>query len=119
MWELTDRAYKRAAPAYLNVKTNNAVQAEEEDKSPDFSKEAPQVHVDEKVDASRRSTAARGKTKCGGCPGHSGNIAEVYYSTVVLQVSSVEFANGNERRNGVGDAQRIGAAGDGSADASG
>ena len=37
LWELTDRAYKRAAPAFLNVKTNTAVRAEEEDKSPDFS----------------------------------------------------------------------------------
>ncbi|HYA96561.1 MAG TPA: metallopeptidase TldD-related protein, partial [Methylomirabilota bacterium] len=45
LWELTDREYKRAAPAYLNVKTNTAVRAEEEDKSPDFSKEAPQQNV--------------------------------------------------------------------------
>jgi predicted Zn-dependent protease len=43
LWELTDREYKRAAPTYLNVKTNKAVRAEEEDKSPDFSKEAPQT----------------------------------------------------------------------------
>src|SRR6266403_1732739 len=34
LWELTDREYKRAAPAYLNVKTNTAVRAEEEDKYP-------------------------------------------------------------------------------------
>jgi hypothetical protein len=47
LWELTDREYKRAAPAYLNVKTNTAVRAEEEDKSPDFSKEAPQTHTGE------------------------------------------------------------------------
>src|SRR5271165_7337356 len=45
LWELTDRAYKRAAPAYLNVKTNTAVQAEEEDKSPDFSKETPKTYL--------------------------------------------------------------------------
>lgn len=45
LWELTDREYKRAAPAYLNVKTNTAVRAEEEDKSPDFSKEASQTHA--------------------------------------------------------------------------
>ena len=49
LWELTDREYKRAAPAYLNVKTNTAVRAEEEDKSPDFSKEVPKVHVGEKL----------------------------------------------------------------------
>jgi TldD protein len=86
LWELTDRAYKRAAPAYLNVKTNNAVQAEEEDKSPDFSKDAPQVHVDAKLkepsfdrttweaEVRRLSAAFR-------------NYADVYYSTVVLQAS--------------------------------
>lgn len=45
LWELTDRGYKRAAPAFLNVKTNTAVRAEEEDKSPDFSKEAPVTHT--------------------------------------------------------------------------
>ncbi|HUL17567.1 MAG TPA: metallopeptidase TldD-related protein [Terriglobales bacterium] len=45
LWQLTDREYKRAAPAFLNVKTNTAVRAEEEDKSPDFSKEAPVTHV--------------------------------------------------------------------------
>src|SRR5260370_2292138 len=47
LWELTDREYKRAAPAFLNVKTNTAVRAEEEDRSPDFSKGAPQVHAAE------------------------------------------------------------------------
>jgi TldD protein len=87
LWELTDRAYKRAAPAYLNVKTNTAVQAEEEDKSPDFSKDAPQVHVDAKLkelpfdrsawegEVRRLSAAFR-------------DYADVYYSTVMLQVSS-------------------------------
>ncbi|MGC1267729.1 MAG: hypothetical protein WA853_15710, partial [Candidatus Acidiferrum sp.] len=46
LWELTDREYKRAAPAFLNVRTNNAVRAEEEDKSPDFSKETPETHLE-------------------------------------------------------------------------
>ena len=45
LWELTDREYKRAVPALLNVRTNTAVRAEEEDKSPDFSKEKPQTHI--------------------------------------------------------------------------
>ena len=45
LWELTDREYKRAAPAFLNVRTNTAVRAEEEDKSPDFSKESPASHL--------------------------------------------------------------------------
>ncbi len=41
LWQLTDQEYRRAAPAFLNVKTNSAVRAAEEDKSADFSKEAP------------------------------------------------------------------------------
>jgi len=47
LWELTDREYKRAVPSLLSVRTNTAVRAEEEDKSPDFSKEKPQTHIGE------------------------------------------------------------------------
>ncbi|HEY2351205.1 MAG TPA: metallopeptidase TldD-related protein [Candidatus Acidoferrum sp.] len=47
LWELTDREYKRAVPALMNVRTNTAVRAEEEDKSPDFSKEAAATHIGE------------------------------------------------------------------------
>ena len=46
LWQLTNREYRRAAPAYLNVKTSTAVRTEEEDKSPDFSQEASQNRVD-------------------------------------------------------------------------
>jgi hypothetical protein len=46
LWQLTDREYEQASAAFLKVKTNNAVQSEEEDKSPDFSKETSQEHVD-------------------------------------------------------------------------
>jgi predicted Zn-dependent protease len=45
LWQLTDQEYRRAAPAFLNVKTNSAVRAAEDDKSPDFSKEAPETHA--------------------------------------------------------------------------
>jgi len=87
LWELTDREYKRAAPAYLNVKTSSAVQAEEEDKSPDFSSEAPTVNVDTKLrdlsfnrgaweeELRRVSSAFR-------------NYPDVYLSTVILQVGT-------------------------------
>jgi TldD protein len=47
LWELTDREYKRAVPSLMNVRTNTAVRAEEEDKSPDFSKETPSTHIGE------------------------------------------------------------------------
>lgn len=43
LWQLTYGEYRKASQAYLNVKTKNQVQAEEEDTSPDFSKEAPQT----------------------------------------------------------------------------
>jgi len=49
LWELTDREYKKASPAFLKIKTNTAVRSEEEDKSPDFSTEKPQDHVDTSV----------------------------------------------------------------------
>jgi predicted Zn-dependent protease len=45
LWELTDREYRRAAPAYAKVMTNTAVQAAEEDKSPDFSHEKAQIEL--------------------------------------------------------------------------
>jgi len=87
LWELTNRAYKRAAPAYLNVKTNTAVQAEEEDKSPDFSERAPQVRVESKL-----KTPPFGRTMWEGevrrLSGAFRNYAQVYYSTVMLQVQS-------------------------------
>jgi predicted Zn-dependent protease len=87
LWELTDREYKRAAPAFLNVKTNTAVRAQEEDRSPDFSKEAPQVHAGEALKPGvldrtawegevRRLSAAFRKY-----PG-------VYFASVVLQVQN-------------------------------
>jgi TldD protein len=47
LWQLTDHEYQQASGAFLKVKTNQAVQSEEEDKSPDFSQETPQNHIDE------------------------------------------------------------------------
>jgi predicted Zn-dependent protease len=45
LWLLTDREYEQASAAYLRVKTNQAVQSAEEDKSPDFSQETPQDYA--------------------------------------------------------------------------
>jgi TldD protein len=87
LWELTDRAYKRAAPAYMNVKTNTAVQAEEEDKSPDFSKDAPQVHSDAKLKEPPFDRNAW-ESEVRRLSGAFRNYGDIYYSTVVLQVSS-------------------------------
>jgi TldD protein len=45
LWLNTDRMYKKAAQGYLEVKTNTRVRAAEEDSSPDFSTEKPQVFI--------------------------------------------------------------------------
>jgi TldD protein len=45
LWLLTDREYEQASAAFLRVKTNQAVQSAEEDKSPDFSQESPQTYM--------------------------------------------------------------------------
>jgi predicted Zn-dependent protease len=46
LWELTDREYRRASPAYAKVVNKNSVEAAEEDRSPDFSEESAQAHVE-------------------------------------------------------------------------
>jgi TldD protein len=84
LWQLTNREYRQAGPAFLNVKAQTAVRAEEEDKSPDFSQETPQVHLDSSSpslptdqkaweDEVRRYSAAFRK------------YPEVYSSTVFIQ----------------------------------
>ena len=45
-WDLTNRGYRQAMTAFLRTKTRADVRAEEEDDSPDFSKENPQTHVE-------------------------------------------------------------------------
>ncbi len=87
LWELTDREYKRAVPALLNVQTNTAVRAEEEDKSPDFSKEKPQTHAGEtSAPASFDRSAWEGEIKR--LSGSFRKYPEVYFATVILQVQN-------------------------------
>src|SRR5579871_3134063 len=45
LWINTDRMYKKAAQGFLEIKTNTKVRADEEDSSPDFSTEKPQVYI--------------------------------------------------------------------------
>ncbi len=87
LWELTDREYKRAAPAYLNVKTSKAVQAEEEDKSPDFSSEAPSVHLGEKLPPAAFDKKAW-EDEVRRVSGAFRKYPDVYYATVILQVGA-------------------------------
>jgi TldD protein len=87
LWELTDREYKRAVPALLNVQTNTAVRAEEEDKSPDFSKEKPQTHAGETpAPVPFDRSAWEGEIKR--LSGVFRKYPEVYFATVVLQVQN-------------------------------
>jgi TldD protein len=87
LWELTDREYKRAAPAFLNVKTNTAVRAEEEDKSPDFSKETAVTHNGEAAKPSGFDRASwDGEIRR--ISGAFRKYPEVYFATVVLQVQN-------------------------------
>jgi TldD protein len=48
LWRLTYEEYRKASRAYLNVKTDTQVQAQEEDTSPDFSQERSPSHADYK-----------------------------------------------------------------------
>lgn len=87
LWELTDREYKRAAPAYLNVKTNTAVRAEEEDKSPDFSKETAQTHTGEPLAVPGFDKLAwEGEIRR--LSGEFRKYPEVYSGSVTLQVQN-------------------------------
>ena len=87
LWELTDREYKRAVPTLLNVRTNTAVRAEEEDKSPDFSKEQPQTHIGESTPAAPFERAAW-ESEIKRLSAAFRKFPEVYFATVVLQVQN-------------------------------
>jgi len=89
LWELTDRGYKRASPAFLNVKTNTAVRAEEEDKSPDFSKESAVNHTGEEIklpDFDRPSWEGEIRR----ISGVFRKYPNVYFASVVLQVQNAK-----------------------------
>jgi len=86
LWELTDREYKRAVPALLNVRTNTAVRAEEEDKSPDFSKEKPQTHRGSATNPPFDRAAWEGEIKR--LSGVFRKFPEVYFASVIIQVQN-------------------------------
>jgi len=86
LWELTDREYKRAAPAFLNVRTNTAVRAEEEDKSPDFSKETPETHLGSATPPPAFDRAAWGG-EVRRLSSAFRKYPDIYFATVVVQVT--------------------------------
>lgn len=87
LWQLTNREYEQASQAFLKVKTNTAVRSEEEDKSPDFSQEAPETHIDDSpthVSLDQKVWDERIRRLSAGFLKHP----EVYTSAVFLQVSA-------------------------------
>jgi len=89
-WWLTNRGYRASAPAFLRVKTDTAVRSEEEDKSPDFSAEPPQVHVDTRMPALGLDVAAW-KEDLRRDSSWFRKFPEVYDSDITLQVQSAGF----------------------------
>jgi TldD protein len=89
LWELTDREYKRAVPAFVSVKSSKAVRAEEEDQSPDFSKEGTQTHIGEAATAPEfNRTAWEGEIKR--ISATFRKYPDVYFASVVLQVQNAK-----------------------------
>ena len=87
LWQLTDREYEQASSTFLKVKTNQAVQSAEEDKSPDFSLETPQTHLDEsrpQIAIDRKSWEDRVSRLSAGVL----KYPHVYTSTVYLQFAT-------------------------------
>jgi TldD protein len=85
LWELTNREYRRAAPAYAKVMTNSAVEAAEEDTSPDFSQESPQAHVDAPA-APVALNQKEWEDKIRQCSAFFRKYPEIYSSRVTLQI---------------------------------
>jgi predicted Zn-dependent protease len=85
LWELTDREYRRASPAYAKVMTNNSVEAAEEDKSPDFSQETSQAHVEAPA-AAIAFNQKEWEEKLRKYSALFRKYPEIYSSTVTLQV---------------------------------
>jgi len=88
LWELTDREFKRAVPSLMNVRTNTAVRAEEEDKSADFSKESPSTHIGDVLTAVPFDRPTwEGEVKR--LSGIFRKYPEVYFGSVSLQVQNL------------------------------
>ncbi len=86
LWQLTNRGYDQASSAFLTVKTNKAVQSEEEDKSPDFSQETAQAHVGD-VQTVAPLDQKQWEERARKISAEFLKYPEVYDSTVYLQVS--------------------------------
>jgi TldD protein len=84
LWLTTDRQYKQAARTFLQVKTNTAVRAQEEDTSADFSKEDSQVHTAVPTDPGVHVDAKAWEDKLRRYSSVFRKYPEVYHSSVIM-----------------------------------
>lgn len=87
LWLNTDHMYKKAAQTYLEVTTNTKVRAEEDDPSPDFSAEKPQVSIG-KASAMPAFDQHAWEDKIRRLSGLFQQFPEIENSTVMLMVES-------------------------------
>ncbi len=90
LWRLTYEEYRKASKAYLNVKTNTQVHAQEEDTSPDFSEEKPPTHVDYKDVAPAPDQRAMEKF-VREYSAHFRNYPYIYSSMVIISAQKTRF----------------------------
>ncbi len=90
LWRLTYEEYRKASKAYLNVKTDTKVHAQEEDTSPDFSEEKPLTHVDYKEVAPTPEQRAMEKL-VREYSAHFRKYPYIYSSTAVITAQKTRF----------------------------
>ena len=90
LWRLTYEEYRKASKAYLNVKTNTQVHAQEEDTSPDFSQEKPPTYVEYKDVAATPDQRAMEKL-AREYSAHFSKYSYIYSSTVLITAQKTLF----------------------------
>jgi len=90
LWRLTYEEYRKASKAYLNVKTNTQVHAQEEDTSPDFSQEKPPTSDDYKEGSSAPDQRALEKF-VREYSAHFRKYPYIYSSAVVITAQKTRF----------------------------
>ena len=113
LWELTNREYRRASPAYAKVMTSTAVQAAEEDKSPDFSKETARRRKSTPPAAPITFNQKEWEDKIRKYSAAFRKYPDIYTSSVTLQIEQSDFLLCFERRKQGRDAGPDGAPGGG------
>jgi predicted Zn-dependent protease len=101
LWHLTDREYKQASQAYLQIKTQQAVRAKEEDDSPDFSKETFQPQQTQPVTVAPRADQKMWEERIRRLSAEFNKYPQVYHSGVYLIASSLQHRFISSEKNEV------------------